>query len=425
MRRHYRKTNMPVDRCRALASYHMVLFTTISPRVDVVTHPATADNKPEVAVTLVHGTWGRGLFWNRDDASRWFEPGGRFYKELHESLTRRGMIVRIYSFKWSGANSVKERAYAAYGLAEHIQYKDGEHPEIPHFVIAHSHAGNVLADAISQMPYFDLYSCYLATPFIEFFPAKFSKLKKFALCFAFPMIAIYTTMLLSVALILISSPIHQYLSWVDHIYVYIYGIIFFQAFAAPFQLQNSDAYNAKLKQLFRFNYKNTNVFAESRSIIVRSIDDEASLVIALGTISSLVSYFIIYLCGFGILISLILRITHGLNITDLAHLSPYFNTLTITTMVCAVLIWAGRGTYGRELIFTLPDVQVNVQSSPDGAGAVRIVTLARPDKTAIFGLRHGIYDHPALNPILVDWIESCAREWRDQAVAESSKEVSR
>ena len=76
------------------------------------------DDREEILVTLVHGTWARGFFSFRRSHERWFEPGARFSRQLAAELRdKHGIDATFRRSLWSGANSLEERALAARRLA--------------------------------------------------------------------------------------------------------------------------------------------------------------------------------------------------------------------------------------------------------------------------------------------------------------------
>jgi hypothetical protein len=95
----------------------------------------------------------------------WIEPDSRFSALLGERL---GPTVHIYPFRWSGRNGIKARARASVALAEHIARVAAKHPDAHHYVIAHSHGGNVLAKALSTSKLADKVhgTVCLSTPFL-------------------------------------------------------------------------------------------------------------------------------------------------------------------------------------------------------------------------------------------------------------------
>ncbi|MEU4475580.1 alpha/beta hydrolase [Micromonospora sp. NPDC023888] len=88
-------------------------------------------------ITLVHGTFARDAPWTRPNSA------------LSTSLERAG--CHVTRFPWSGRNSHRARSDAAEGLTEHLQRQLTEHPLARHWVIAHSHGGNVALHAADRL----------------------------------------------------------------------------------------------------------------------------------------------------------------------------------------------------------------------------------------------------------------------------------
>jgi hypothetical protein len=88
-------------------------------------------------ITLVHGTFARDALWTRPDSA------------LSTALQQVG--CHVTRFAWSGRNSHRARSRAAGDLAEHLQQQLTEHPRARHWVIAHSHGGNVALHAADQL----------------------------------------------------------------------------------------------------------------------------------------------------------------------------------------------------------------------------------------------------------------------------------
>jgi hypothetical protein len=85
----------------------------------------------DYAITLVHGTWA--------DTKGWVAPGSFLRRELEHGLAN----VVIREFSWTGANTHAARTGAGVGLARFIRDGHAQYPGARHFVIAHSHGGNV------------------------------------------------------------------------------------------------------------------------------------------------------------------------------------------------------------------------------------------------------------------------------------------
>jgi len=132
-------------------------------------------------VILVHGTWGRGF--NPESKSlptqtapaepRWFEMGSKFYSALASALTGLVTAADLNAFLWSGANSIEERRSAAARLAKILDDSVAAAPEAPHFIIAHSHGGNLALDAREAMlgSRLNVHILTMATPFLSIYRA--------------------------------------------------------------------------------------------------------------------------------------------------------------------------------------------------------------------------------------------------------------
>ncbi|MEV4118711.1 hypothetical protein [Micromonospora sp. NPDC049645] len=99
------------------------------------TRPMTGDRA--CVITLVHGTFARDAPWTRSDSA------------LSTSLRRAG--CQVTQFAWSGRNSHRARSDAAQGLVEHLRRQLADHPRARHWVIAHSHGGNVALHAADRL----------------------------------------------------------------------------------------------------------------------------------------------------------------------------------------------------------------------------------------------------------------------------------
>jgi hypothetical protein len=143
--------------------------------------------RPQLLITLVHGTWGRGFFPRRIGKSRrpfWFEGGSPFLARLSDELS--DIPHKITPLLWSGANSIFERDKTARVLADYLSAEHIEHPQATQLVIAHSHGGNVALRALYHLQKRDASQLdgadsanplvvTLATPFIEVHQADFGR----------------------------------------------------------------------------------------------------------------------------------------------------------------------------------------------------------------------------------------------------------
>jgi len=89
-----------------------------------------------VVITLVHGTWAPDAPWTQSTS------------DLAQALSTALERVHFERFVWSGSNSHRARCRAARNLQEHISNCAGKYGQQDHFVIAHSHGGNVALYAL-------------------------------------------------------------------------------------------------------------------------------------------------------------------------------------------------------------------------------------------------------------------------------------
>lgn len=95
-------------------------------------------SEPRAVFTLVHGTWAR--------SARWMEPDS----ELRQAVAGISGPVRFERFAWSGNNSVLARQRAVRRLIEQLRRTFMEWPEAQHYIIAHSHGGNIALQSMSD-----------------------------------------------------------------------------------------------------------------------------------------------------------------------------------------------------------------------------------------------------------------------------------
>lgn len=130
---------------------------------------------PDLLIILVHGTWGRGFFPDSRPVSNrkpwWFEPGSEFRQQLANELGERNIQAEIGFIEWSSANSFHQREEAARHLAQNLDQKLSQYPNISIVVVGHSHGGNIIIRALSHFvkPLKQVYIATLATPYLAVF----------------------------------------------------------------------------------------------------------------------------------------------------------------------------------------------------------------------------------------------------------------
>jgi hypothetical protein len=396
--------------------------------------------RPQLLITLVHGTWGRGFFPRRrrhNGRPFWFEEGSPFLGRLSTELG--GIPHKIRPLLWSGANSIFVRDKTAQVLAEHLATEHAEHPQSTQLVIAHSHGGNIALVALHHLQKLDASQLdgadsanplvvTLATPFIEIHRANFGP-RPFYIRSAL-MLAMNFMLLFAVLLLLrpLFPDEYDFDFWAFNA---IFAVVALTTVLlgwwwiyrrAPARQSQIDALNdaTRLGEV---------VSAQAqRLLIIRAIDDEASLTLALGTISNYATARSISLV---FLLLALLLLTNGIialtrNISSISGFSGISGFLgwvgevaaavgagfiVLTIMLFGMLV-VSRLAHGRELAVSPMECQINTQSAPDAVDLSKIVTLV--SCTYVKSLRHGIYDHEDCAKTISDWVRShvCASPMR-------------
>jgi hypothetical protein len=392
----------------------------------------------QLLITLVHGTWPSGFFrtffpsivrfkqrvreltrrQRRDPPPFWFEEGSPFWARLSTEL---GDIPhKITPLPWSGANSISEREKAARFLAEHLSAEHAEHPQATQLIIAHSHGGNIALRALHHLHQRDASgSCgaesatplvvTLATPFVEVHHADFGPrptLVRLAVlaAIALPLsiwepgwlwpyakkifhsnvlTAFVGTLITSAVLLLLYRFIQRH--W--------------------FSPESASARQNLVEALRDATRLGEIVSAQAQQLlIIRAIDDEASLALALGTITNYVMtraiMYVLWIALVPLPVTLLLLIFR--------HQWYSLNDVTVAScafiLIVLGLLLGARAAHGRELASSPMECQISTHSTPDAIGLSKIVTLVR--RTFVKSLRHGIYDHEDCAKVISDWVRS-------------------
>lgn len=108
-------------------------------------------------LTIIHGTWARD--------AQWIQDASPFCSALKSAFGERLAIER---FRWSGSNSHRARRRASIELRQHVMRCAEVYGQHRHFLVAHSHGGNVCLYAMRDQEIRARISgvACLATPFI-------------------------------------------------------------------------------------------------------------------------------------------------------------------------------------------------------------------------------------------------------------------
>jgi hypothetical protein len=412
--------------------------------------------RSELLITLVHGTWPRGLFpkivrvkhWVRGLMRRkgpapfWFEEGSRFLDRLSTEL---GDIPhKIRPLLWSGANSIFVRDKTAQVLAEQLANQHAENPQATQVVIAHSHGGNIALRALHHLKQRDTApSCEeganpllvtLATPFIEVQQADSGPRPMWVRVTLFVAILFFQPIAMIGVLYLIGDDLFDRfwpLTFFIFFTVWILGFIlivwwgvtrtdfvnFSDEFPAlwPVLVDLDDRWFAGRLRWWLGQRQATarqnrvralkdatqlGSVSAQRLLVIRAIDDEASLVMALGTIvNHLIMISIRYVF---LLLFLLLLFLPEKNLQDMVF--EVIIGFSVLTIMLLGLLMVSRVVHGCELAISPMECQINTQSTPDAFGLSKVVTLVR--RKYVKSLRHGIYDHGDCPKAISDWVRS-------------------
>jgi uncharacterized membrane protein YhaH (DUF805 family) len=116
-------------------------------------------NDRDIVVTLVHGTFSPKADWIKKDSP--------LAKHIIDTLKKDDREVYIKPFEWSGKNSIFARVEAAKSLRSHLTDIENKFPSLDHYMVAHSHGGNIALYALSGAGNFNVKGIMcLSTPFI-------------------------------------------------------------------------------------------------------------------------------------------------------------------------------------------------------------------------------------------------------------------
>jgi hypothetical protein len=120
-------------------------------------------------ITLVHGTWARGAAWTQLDSP--------FSNQLREELkNRHATTVKFFRHEWCGTNTHQDRRKASICLRKQLLKQCRELPNARHYIVGHSHGGNVALRAVHHSPTLRRKIggiVTIATPFLSFTPNNF------------------------------------------------------------------------------------------------------------------------------------------------------------------------------------------------------------------------------------------------------------
>jgi hypothetical protein len=383
-------------------------------------------------IILVHGRWGRGFFLKSQDegssedapsdgAKRWFEKGSEFRKKLEEQLKSLSLEYSVYPFHWSGANSVFARDRAGTKLADKLKAHLQNRNATP-IIIAHSHGGNVALRALSHLGDADRVRVVtLATPFLRVFvrdPPKLNPLVWILLWLAVVFIvavlavAVVAAMLSATKGLAGTSMSERLTVWalVGGLVAAALGSIFILRWLHGIFINpqsKSPTGGSLVHDIQEAAFFPSIGASGPRMLVIRGVDDEASLTLAAGSIGSRLS-------SLGLFIVVPVVYVFAVALFALLDWSGVwkdrFELLFLVVaygcafgaLLCLFLPGICKCAFGREFLTTAFVCETAADSAPDTSARIDSVTLS-PDQAGR-RLRHCIYEHPKCVDEIVRWV---------------------
>jgi len=411
----------------------------------------------DLFITLVHGTWPRNVwrdvfltpFYGKWPSrsfpkSLWFADGSEFRNRLFAGLSKRGLSAPISPFLWSGANSVRERDKAAQELVEHIRAKQSDYPSSTQVVIAHSHGGNVALRALDQLGVTgdEIFIATIAIPFVEILRTKLSPAET-------KRIDVMVSATMSVLIPQYATDIkYTYFPTLNqNVLPFIVALVCLLTFLLFFRLRARNT--RKVDELVGLTSLSSSV-RKHPLLVLRAVDDEASLALAAATIgnrfsrllerSSYKIWALLRFLGISLVVFILVLIaihffwplddfmasafmTRFLQLLHISNFSFDWVPALARGLVLAFFAFlfsprAFNSAYGRELLPIFQGCEINSQSAPDSIDRQSefqsestptnwgmVVTLHQTEE-ARRGLRHGLYDDPQCAERIAGWLQS-------------------
>jgi len=377
-------------------------------------------------ITLVHGTWARGFFprWLHPmrllglskPTPLWFESESPFRKTLETSLKEKSLDCEIRSLCWSGANSIFARDEAAQKLARVLK-DDLKSSNAAPIVIAHSHGGNVALRAMTHLgaDASRVRIVSLATPFLGVFIQESLKptnvLPVWVLLWAAIAGIVGTTIMLAFALIQDATNLSvDFMLWFFGSYAAGAVVGFF---VAAWLLDDTSDRPLKIKEAADYDFHAT---AAPRMLVLRGVDDEAALSLAVGAIGARLSYIILFSTLRWILVAWMGVLLFGTFLLDKGTVDLVLRWLmavsAIGALACFFLFGVFKAAFGKEFVIGALRCEIAVNSMPDTSGPIHAVTLPPDNKAS----RHGIYSHPQCVRRIVDWLRATTPKTADSTM---------
>ena len=141
-------------------------------------------------------------------------------------------------------------------------------------------------------------------------------------------------------------------------------------------------------------------------LVVRAVDDEASMSLAAGAIGARLSVAMLHrwlwlLASGFFFVTVVIHGYIAKGAMDFLNL-PFAVGIPLAAVVMLFLAGIFKSVLGREFLVGAWRCEVAVDSAPDRNGPIKVVTLAPVGNS----MRHAIYDHPKCVRTIADWLKS-------------------
>jgi hypothetical protein len=399
----------------------------------------SATNAPEsdrpFYITLVHGTWPRGfqglipfVKWT----PRWFEAGSKFRQQLEQLLKSESdqstQTIVFIEHCWSGHNSILQRDNAAWRLRKELDRQLSDNPRAERVVVCHSHGGNVALRAIAPMENLasnPIRLLTIATPFLDIVPSTNSKSLLVDYGLSLTLFYVMTSFML--------MPMIEFVPWVLPAFsaLWILIITYVAVRRILFDLPQFAGQIAAAG----------NIDTVPRGVeicVLRGIDDEASLALALassigrltdvlvGLILPLTKIATLAACivGLPIAADMVLNIVIPKSVIDwsLYLVTPIVVVIFVANFIGVAgmsILPIAKSFFGRELFWLGFQFDIAANSAPDIAGLAYICTLPATTETS----RHSLYSNPHCLARLLSFITNDQRNYLQYIQGPNSDDV--
>jgi len=391
-------------------------------------------------IILIYGTWSPLFGRIRNCARRflgrivstepfWFEDKSSFRKTLSDELTGRAYAHEFAEiFEWSGQNSVRERYFAADKLMLRVMREQRAHPNDQILMICHSHGGNIALLCLVLLKKFDfpirLSIVTIATPFllVRKLVSDDPRLGAYARAdsvffWSFVVLFVSTAVLFLAKDLIPTLPgsasdlaLPMAIFGIFACFTLVFPFVNTLTGYNPSRLLLTDQTIALQHQANLLKQADTapHLRLPARMLVLRGADDEAAIILMLGSLVSRLLHLSTILVGKYALVSVgvwpILVAALFSGYMDFLFDHPVARFLLVlcsyglamaSPLFCLMLILANsaKRVYGKEFGFKSACIDVTAQTTPDGRSNIIVESVAPADNSGS-SLIHFLYQNP-------------------------------